>query len=176
MNPIDDVTTEAHHGNEPDGNLDPNSTATQAEVVGDPAKVDIVSDVSPRMAHAETMWLAGVRSLIVLVVVGAIFAYVAFGSVLARNVTFNMSQAIDPGAANGIRRFRRETIMDVWQTMWDRAPGFGSIDLTRGILLVSTVAFFAAFVMIVTLVFVPSRREWATGLSDGQQSDTISGE
>lgn len=108
------------------------------------------------------------------VVIVASLVYLLFGTILARNVTFN--RLVDEGAYNGIRRFRRETIMDVWQTMWDKAPDFGSIDLTRGILVVSTVAFFAAFALIIALIFVPSRQEWAAGLGEGQESDTISGD
>ncbi len=138
------------------------------------ATVDVTSAPVPHLAPVESIWSRSVRTIVIGVVIVASLVYLLFGTILARNVTFN--RLIDEGAYNGIRRFRRETIMDVWRTMWDRAPDFGSIDLTRGILLVSTVAFFAAFVMIVTLVFVPSRREWATGLGDGQESDTVSGD
>ncbi len=133
-------------------------------------------DVTPHMAPVETLLTRGVRSLIVTVIAASVIAYVLFGTILARNVTFNMSQNIDPGASNGIRRFSRESIMDVWRTMWDKAPDFGSIDLTRSILLISTVVFFAAFALIIALIFVPSRQEWAAGFEDGQESDTISGD
>lgn len=128
----------------------------------------------PHLAPVESLWSQQVRTIVIGAVVVASLVYLLFGTVLARNVTFN--RLIDEGAYNGIRRFRRETIMDVWRTMWDKAPDFGSIDLTRIILLISTVAFFAAFASIITLVFVPSRREWAAGLGVGQESDTISGD
>ena len=140
------------------------------------AKADNIPDATPHMASIQTLWSRSVRSLVVVLLVGAAVAYALFGTVLARNVTFNMSQSIDPGRSNGIRRFSRETIMGVWRTMWDKAPDFGTVDLTRGILLVSTVAFFAAFALVIMLIFVPSRREWAASLGDDQASDTISGD
>ena len=137
---------------------------------------DLDPDAKPHMASIQTLWSRPVRLLVVVLLVGAAVAYTLFGTILARNVTFNMSQNIDPGRSNGIRRFSRESIIDVWQTMWAKAPDFGTIDLTRGILLVSTVAFFVAFALVITLIFVPSRREWATDLSDEPASDTIAGD
>ncbi len=174
MHPTDDETTGDHLDRGANRQVDSVIIPAESELAREPFKADLDSDQAPRMAPAETMLSSGLRIIIVVGVVVAILAYLAFGTVLARNVTFN--RLLDQGALNGIRRYSRETILDVWRTMWDRAPDFGSIDLTRGILLVSTVAFFAAFVMIITLVFVPSRREWAAGLGDGQESDTIAGD
>ena len=156
----------------------PESGETQADdaLSAPEAQVDVVSDATPHMASIETLWSRPVRWLVVVFLVGAAVAYCVFGTLLARNVTFNQSQGIDPGASNGIRRFYRETILGVWRTMWDKAPDFGTIDLTRGILLVSTMAFFAAFALVISLIFVPSRQEWTASLGDGQESDTIAGD
>ena len=154
----------------------PDAIQREVEFPGTSAKADDSPDVTPQMASAKSLWSRPVRSIVVVLLVGVVVAYTLFGTLLARNVTFNQSQAIDPGASNGIRRFYRETILDVWQTMWAKAPDFGTIDLTRGILLVSTLAFFAAFALVIMLIFVPSRREWAASLGDDQASDTISGD
>ena len=174
MKSIDDAANREHADEKLAPLADPSDPSNQAAVNQDTVGAVPTPETSPRMALVELPLSSGIRALLVMVVVVAFLAYVAFGTVLARNVTFN--RLVDPGALHGIRRFRRETITEVWQTMWERAPDFGTIDLTRGILLVSTVAFFAAFVMIISLVFVPSRREWAAGLGDGQESDTISGD
>lgn len=155
---------------------DPEGSTTEAEPNAIVSQVGSARGETPHMAPVLTLATRGVRSLIVTVIAAMVIAYVLLGTILARNVTFNMSQNIDPGASNGIRRFSRESIMDVWRTMWDKAPDFGSIDLTRSILLISTVVFFAAFALIVALIFVPSRQEWAAGFEDGQESDTISGD
>lgn len=174
MESIDDAANREHADEKLAALADPSDPSNQAALDRDTVGAVPTPDTSPRMALVELPLSSGIRALLVMVVVVACLAYVAVGTVLARNVTFN--RLVDPGALHGIRRYGRETITSVWRTMLARAPDFGSIDLTRGILLVSTVAFFAAFVMIVTLVFVPSRREWATGLGDGQESDTISGD
>lgn len=129
---------------------------------------------APHLAAVDALWTRPVRALVVTLVILATVGYAVFGTVLARNVTFN--RLVDPGAKNGIPRFVRETTMSVWQTMWDRAPAFGSIDLTRMVLLTSTVVFFLAFAFIVVTVFVPSWREWSSSLSDGQSRDVSAGE
>lgn len=169
-------TSSEHAGqvNGPDSGL--TDSLPDAKPVARGIKQDPVSDVTPHMAPVEALWSRRIRTIAVIVIAAVVIGYVLFGTILARNVTFNMSQNIDPGRTTGIRRFSRESIVDVWQTIWDKAPDFGSIDLTRGILAVSTVAFFAAFALIIALIFVPSRQEWAAGLVEGQESDTISGD
>ena len=132
-------------------------------------------DAVPQIAGVESLSSRPIRMVVVTVVLVAVIGYASLGTVLARNVTFNISDSVDPGAYNGIRRYTRETIMSVWRTMWDRAPEFGSIDMTRMVLLISTIVFFVAFATIIVTVFVPSRREWLSGLEDDQTRDASPG-
>ena len=156
------------------GDGQPAPSMDGAEAVTGEAKRDPVTP--SRIATVGSLWTKPVRWVVTGVVVLAAVAYVLFGTVLARNVTYNMSGAIDPGRSNGIPRYSRETIASVWRTMWDKAPDFGSIDATRAILLVATVAFFLAFAAVVTLVFVPGQPEWAASLTDRQDPDHATGE
>ena len=151
---------------------------TPAVDVAQPGVVEATRDPATpsRIATVGSLWTRPVRWVVTGVVLIAALAYVLFGTVLARNVTYNMSGAIDPGASNGIPRYSRETITSVWRTMWDKAPDFGSIDATRAILLVATVAFFLAFAAVLMLVFVPGQREWAASLADRQDPDRAASE
>lgn len=143
----------------------------QDQMVPAEARGEIASTELPRLAAVGSPWSKPVRFIALGVIIVASLAYVLFGTVLARNVTFNMSSDIDPGAKNGIPRYSRETVMNIWRTMWDKAPDFGSVDATRTILLVATVSFFAAFAAIVLLVFVPAREEWSASLGDRQEPE-----
>ena len=150
-------------------------SAPRGPLVGEAATPVVAKrDDVPQLAVVESLWSRPVRIVVASVVVVAIVGYSLFGTILARNVTFN--RLVDPGARNGIRSFARETIVGVWQTMWDRAPAFGSIDLTRTVLLVSTLVFFLAFAFIIFTVFVPSREEWNADLDDRGNPDTSPGD
>jgi hypothetical protein len=112
---------------------------------------------------APALWTRPVRLAVFAVVSLAGLAYLAFGTVLARNVTYNLN--VDEGAYNGIPRFSRESMMSVWSTMLDRAPDFGSTDLIRLVLVGGGAAFLVASIAILYLTLVPSRGEWSADLS-----------
>lgn len=140
-----------------------------------PDPVSSISD-KPHLASVESLWSRPARVVAIAVILLAMLIYGLFGTVLARNVTFNISHSIDPGAKSPIPRYSRETIASIWRTMWDKAPDFGSVDATRLILLVATVAFFAAFAAIIMLVFVPARQEWSASLGERQDPERPAGD
>lgn len=150
-----------------------------SDVVGSAVPVDGAVETTmerpepatPHLATVDSLWSRPARAIVLGIIIVAGLVYVLFGTVLARNVTYNMSPAIDPGASNGIRRYSRETIASIWQTMWDKAPDFGSVDAIRIVLLVATLLFFIAFAAIIMLIFVPARQEWTASFGESQESE-----
>lgn len=117
------------------------------------------------LAPVRDLWTSPVRATIAGVVVVALAAYVAFGSILARNVTFNLYAGTgDWGSYNAIRRFRRESVIDVWTTMWNRSPDFGSVDLTRWLIAGGAVVFLVGSIALLAVTFVPSTQAWQASL------------
>lgn len=121
------------------------------------------------LAPVRDLWTSPVRATIAGVVVAALAAYVAFGSILARNVTFNIyGGGVDGngdwGAYAAIRRFRRESVIDVWTTMWNRSPDFGSVDLTRWLIAGGAVVFLVGSIALLAVTFVPSTQAWQASL------------
>jgi hypothetical protein len=113
--------------------------------------------------EASSLWTRPVRLIIFGVVAVASVLALAFGAVNARNVTFNL--LVDEGGTTGIPRFSRERVADIWRTMWDNAPVFGSVDLVRMTILIGGTAFVLAGLALVYLALVPSRAEWVSDLS-----------
>jgi hypothetical protein len=166
----DDERDEHLSGN---GDSRPPDVVSSAVPIEDVVETNVErpAPATPHIAVVDSLWSRPVRAVVLAVIVVASLGYALFGTVLARNVTYNMSGAIDPGASNGIPRYSRETIASIWQTMWDKAPDFGSVDAIRIVLVVATLLFFMAFAVIITLIFVPARQEWTASFGESQESE-----
>lgn len=102
-------------------------------------------------------WIIGVIAMLGV-------AYLLFGTVLARNVSYNIMPKIDPGSYSPIPRYHRQSIVSIWHTMIDRAPDFGSVTLIQVVFIISVVIFLVASVAVCSIAFVPSEEAWASDI------------
>lgn len=122
---------------------------------------------TPRLAEVRpvrTIFGQTARAWIVGVVAVIGVAYLLFGTVLARNVTYNIMSAIDPGSSSPLRRYQRQSIVSIWHTMVHRAPDFGSVPAMQVVLVVSAVVFVVAAIALCYVAFVPSEEAWASDI------------
>ena len=132
-------------------------TAAAADAVAQNPRLASQGPVPSVLSPHLRAWIIGV-----IAVIGV--AYLLFGTVLARNVSYNIMTAIDPGSSTALRRYQRQSIVSIWHTMVDRAPDFGSVTLMQAVLIVSVVVFVVAAVAVCYIAFVPSEEAWASDI------------
>ena len=136
-------------GDVDDGNQRPGET--------EQPRLAAVRPVSAILSSTVRAWIVGV-----VAVIGV--AYLLFGTVLARNVTYNIMLDIDPGSKSPLRRYQRQSIVSIWHTMVHRAPDFGSVPVMQVVLVVSAVVFVVAAIALCYVAFVPSEEAWASDI------------